>query len=390
MSVRAWVLVALFGLSSAPALSQVSISQLPGATTPLSGTEAVPMAQSGVTVRATPLQIGAVTVIGSPGTIQFSGGENVLFAKVFNLTAMNTTTPESALYLGMTSGVGSGNPVTANKSLLRGDVFCNSGSAWCWDQAIVMNIGSGGTQRSGIGIELDLNNNQGDFSVTPASNFAANFYATGTPNHISNAAYLAIDATGTLWHQGFALAGSSVVDTAAFEDLSIGAPTSFLGFNGVFVGSNLTESRRALVHTYGSSSGLLIEHLAENDNATTGSVAYGFSTSLRANGPVTKGGIAYQNEDTDGRGTLLFCNDSNANTTDFTLASCTMFQPNGGGWEIGAEGSPPGDNGFGTLDTSNGYAVGGTLGVTKACSVTPTGMNISGGIITAITGGTCS
>jgi len=287
-------------------------------------------------------------------------------------TAGSATIPEVGGHFSMTSSTGAANLTTAYKMGLATEATCNSGSASCWGLNTLVTLGAGGTLRGGIGYEVDLNNNQGSFPVTPSNPYGANFYATGTPagGFINNFAFGAISATGSLWHQGFLVQGTNAVDTAAFEDMSTGAPTSFLGANGMLVGST-TMARRALNHTYiAGANNLEILDLVENDNSGSGVAALGFSvTGSGTETRSTKGGVGYQRTSANGGGNLLFYNRSAGDTSDFTASDVVMTQTLGGGWQIGAP--PGGDKGPGTLNSVGLYVNGVAAGA--GGTGTPTG-----------------
>lgn len=93
-------------------MTGVKISNLPAATTPLSGGELVPVVQSGVTKRATVTQIGTVTATGSttPRTLpdRFADVVNV---KDFGAVGDGVTSDDAAVANAFSTALSQGNPL---------------------------------------------------------------------------------------------------------------------------------------------------------------------------------------------------------------------------------------------------------------------------------------
>lgn len=174
----------------------------------------------------------ALSGFANPSLTDTNLGLTTRFGELALLTANSATVPEGVASFNITSGLGSANLSTAFKIGLTASAQCNSGSADCWAQSNVITLGAGGTKRGGIGYESDLNQAWvGNYSGSPSSPYAANFYATGinTGGYASFAfgAEFAGNAS-PMWERAFHVgpAGFQVVNTAAFEDES-NSPTVF-------------------------------------------------------------------------------------------------------------------------------------------------------------------
>lgn len=299
-------------------------------------------------------------------------GVSVNFVNYQAATAASASLAESGGYFGITSSAGAANLTSAYKNALTAEATCNSGSSSCWGLVNLVTLGSGGSLRGGIGFESDLNNNQSSsYPTAPANPYGVNFYATGSPTGaINNTAFLADVAVGPMWHQGFAVVGTNTVDTAAFEDMSTGAPTSFLGLNGLLVGT-ISESRRALVHAYAAANNLQIEAVLENDQAGSGVAALGFSVTGTGASETrsTKAGIGFQRNAGNGRGVMLLYNRGTNDANDFTSSDIVANIASSGNLTL-AKTATPGAQLL-TLDTGGSVAwmdASGTGSVDTGCS----------------------
>lgn len=150
-------------------------------------------------------------------------GPSQKFGAIIDFTAASAAGAETGAVFNMTSAVGSADITTYYKSALAAVATVSSGSASGWAQSNVLNIGAGGTQRGGIVMEADLNNNWGNYTGVPANPYAANFFATGTnTGGYSSAAFIAAFAgnANPMWNYGIIFQGATAINTATIADLT--------------------------------------------------------------------------------------------------------------------------------------------------------------------------
>ena len=124
--------------------------------------------------------INSMNVTG-PNSFSYSfSGFTTYSALIAQSTATKASNPEITSYSYINSSVGAGDPLGAFKIASAMVADCSSGSAYCWAVNSVTNIGGGGTIRGGIGYEIDLNDNWGNYAGSPGSPYAANLFLTGT------------------------------------------------------------------------------------------------------------------------------------------------------------------------------------------------------------------
>ena len=104
--------------------------------------------------------------VGSPGTTANFAGQNQLNTQYFNETMASSTTPEAAVFLNLSSSVGSGTGNGAISAYKMGEaisVTASAGSANTYGANIAMYINSGVGAFSSSGLEVDVTNNNHDY-----------------------------------------------------------------------------------------------------------------------------------------------------------------------------------------------------------------------------------
>lgn len=176
---------------------------------------------------------GGIVMSGSPDISQAFSGQTLLVGNNNQLTAASATQAEAVGMDVITSATGaSPNALTAYKVARTGSATCNSGSGYCWGLNYVVNLGVGGSQRGGVGQEIDLNNNWGNYTGSPGSPYAANLFVTGknTGGYSSCALCIAFgDNNSPMWNYGiyFGQPEYAVFQGATILDQT-NSPTEFL------------------------------------------------------------------------------------------------------------------------------------------------------------------
>ncbi len=327
-------------------MADVKISALPIATTPLAGTEVLPIVQSATTDQVTVANLTAGRAV-SAASLTLSTP----------LSAANGGTGLSSLGTGVATALGNNTNGASGLAVLNG-----SG---------VLAVAQGGTGLSslGTGVATALGNNTNGASglaVLNGSGFLAvaqGGTATGTAgigafNNITG--YTASGATGTT-STNLVFSTSPTLDTPTFTT-NITAPlviggtgttstltlrsTSGVGATGsniifqtgnngattamtILNSGNLgisTTTPQTKLQTYAADTSLQIVSSVRNDNAGTGIAAIGFDVchvSESATGAI-KAGIGLQRSSGFGGGPLCFYNNNSGAAGDFTTADEKM------------------------------------------------------------------
>lgn len=160
---------------------------------------------------------------GNPGISKSFSGQTNLFGFYNILTAASGTQAEVGGHFGITSSTGaSPDPLIAYKMALATSTTVSSGSGYGWGINSVVNIGAGGTKRGGIGHEINLNNNWGDYTGSPGSPYAAGILVTGTNTGGYSSFGIGVEygGAGNMWKSAYHAgpAGSGGIETATFWD----------------------------------------------------------------------------------------------------------------------------------------------------------------------------
>jgi len=300
---------------------------------------------------------GGVAMSGSPNISQTFSGQTLLTAFNSQLTAASATQAEAVGIDVITSSTGaSPNALLAYKVARTGSATCNSGSGYCWGLNYVVNLGAGGSQRGGVGQEIDLNNGWGNYTGSPGSPYAANFYASGanTGGYSSCAFCAEFGGVGAMWQaalhggplnspaynnafiwdesnsptilkaagshgNGIDLSGAAFSGTP-FKSAGflVDASGDILGASGAFGGG--ARAAGTLIYSYVTANSLQIEERLENDNAGSGSAALGFQVSaFTTSGEtrVSKGGIGCVRDGVQGVCVLTLYNATATTAADF-------------------------------------------------------------------------
>jgi hypothetical protein len=144
-----------------------------------------------------------------------------------NWNAQRATAPEYGQFINMTSAVGSGSFLYYK--VADGVVMTqNAGSSDAFAANFVLQRNAGVATTSGMGLEIDLGNNDQDYTsnIYP---YVANLYLTGAGSHVATCA-ICVNygpaSSNYMWTWGIIFSGSKAVGAATIED-DTSSPTSF-------------------------------------------------------------------------------------------------------------------------------------------------------------------
>jgi hypothetical protein len=272
---------------------------------------------------------------------------------------------------GTQSGVHSIDTTTiAYKAALATRTSASSGSGSAWGLNPTIDIGAGGSKRGGVGIEIDLDNNWGDYTGTPSNPYACGLLITGTNTGGYSSAAIAIEfaghATDPMWNYGlhFGPTGVTHFNTATIQDDSNSATS--LRING-------THNTAVIDISGASTTGYLFKAIGFSVVSTGETIigGAGVSTGALDLAGVTSGTVKIQPQDV--AGTYNFNLPATAGTAGQPLLS------GGGGTSpmtFGTLGVAGGGTGLAALTANTIYKGNGT-GSLVASSATDDGTTFS-------------
>lgn len=167
-----------------------------------------------------------------------------------DIIASEATKPDIGAIFQMESSVGYSSDPATNAARFKLPLFslvnAKPGSSTVWAANFVAQMQSGvGLQSGLVGLEIDMNNFNRDFTGPIAYPYAVGLLLTGTNAgaKINNAGVL-VSGSSPIWDYGFVTNVESAIFpsivTAAFADLDSRAPISFISSGNHNVGLNLT------------------------------------------------------------------------------------------------------------------------------------------------------
>jgi hypothetical protein len=172
--------------------------------------------------------VGGIEMLGNPNIAKNFAGQNNTFGFYSLLTARDGVEAEVAAHFGITSATGAAPDTThAYKMALATTTTVNNGSGSGWGANHVVNVGAGGTKRGGVALELNVNNDWGNYTGSPSNPYLCGIAISATNNGGYGSAAILIDhgygvAGNPMWNCGlhFGVPGFKVFNTAAIWDES--------------------------------------------------------------------------------------------------------------------------------------------------------------------------